>query len=78
MKPSKVSWIYAAFLNQAFSKIAVMGVRWKILLEIGEKPGMEREGGGGMFIMGEWEIFEVCRWQRQADPPIFCLSPLHF
>lgn len=39
---------------------------------------MEREGGEGDVYNGEWETFEVCRWQRHADPPIFCLSPLLF
>ena len=39
---------------------------------------MEREGGEGDVYNGEWETFEVCRWQRHADPPIFLPIPPPF
>ena len=53
-----------------FSKMTVIGVHGKFLLEMGES---QEWGGGGGFIMGGWEVFEVLlhSWQGGAKSPVF-------
>ena len=56
-----------------FSKMTVIGVHGKFLLEMGES----QEWGGGGFIMGGWEVFEVLlhSWQGGAKSPVFYEDP---
>ena len=60
--------------NEIFKNDCNRGA-WKIFTRDGGKPGM----GGGGFIMGGWEVFEVLlhSWQGGAKSPVFYEDPLY-